>query len=109
MCDVPWAVAWYGDRPCVWLTLDARNRNFFAVNDYLKTVQALYLTPQTVDGKFVSDWVGAGESSWGNFIIDAEVNKKIPPQLSTSQRADPEVSARPFVPDRPRALVGGTH
>jgi len=25
MSDVPWAVAWYGQRQCVWLTLDAQN------------------------------------------------------------------------------------
>ena len=56
MSDVPWAVAWYGRRQCVWLTLNAQD-DFFAINDYLKPVQALYLTPETMDGRFVSDWV----------------------------------------------------
>ena len=28
MSDVPWAVAWYGDRQCVWLTLDAQDGIF---------------------------------------------------------------------------------
>ena len=54
MSDVPWAVAWYGHRQCVWLTLNAQD-DFFAINDNLKPVQALYLTPKTMDGKFVSE------------------------------------------------------
>jgi hypothetical protein len=77
MSDVPWAVAWYGQRQCVWLTLNA-NDDFFAINDYMKPVQALYLTPETMDGKFVSDWVHAGKSSWGTFIIQTVLQNQIP-------------------------------
>jgi hypothetical protein len=54
MSDVPWAVAWYGHRQCVWLSLDAQTE-FLAINDNLKPVNALYLTPLTMDGKFFSD------------------------------------------------------
>jgi len=45
-----------------------RAGRFFAINDNIKVVQALYLTPETTDGKFVSDWarrastVGAASS-----------------------------------------------
>ena len=57
MSDIPWAVAWYGQRQCVWLTLrcmpDARDttthETFFAINDYQKPINALYLTPETMD------------------------------------------------------------
>ena len=28
MSDVPWAVAWYGNRPSVWLTLNTQDRFF---------------------------------------------------------------------------------
>ena len=77
MSDVPWAVAWYGQRQCVWLTLNAQD-DFFAINDYLKPVQALYLTPETMDAKFVSDWVRADEHSWGNFILQAVAQSQIP-------------------------------
>jgi len=78
MSDVPWAVAWYGDRQCVWITLDAQDE-FFAINDYLKPVQALYLTPETMDGRFISDWVGPHEYSWGSFIVEAVLQNQIPP------------------------------
>jgi hypothetical protein len=77
MSDIPWAVAWYGKRQCIWLTLDAQ-AEFFKVNDYLKPVRALYLTPQTMDSRFLSQWVRPGEHSWGSFILASTVAREIP-------------------------------
>jgi hypothetical protein len=77
MSDVPWAVAWYGDRQCVWLTLNSQD-DFFAINDYLKPVRALYLTPNTMDGRFVSEWVRGGERSWGVFLMDVILRQQNP-------------------------------
>ena len=87
MSDVPWAVAWYGNRQCVWLTLYATanpsdpdsNENFFTINDYQKTINALYLTPRTLDDRFLSDWIRAGEQSWGSFVIETVIRRKYPP------------------------------
>ena len=87
MSDVPWAVAWYGHRQCLWLTLNAQD-DFFAVNDNVKPVLALYLTPETTDGKFVSDWIRAGEHSWGNFMIQAVTAKSNPAGFPAPQCAD---------------------
>jgi len=86
MSDIPWAVAWYGQRQCVWLTLkcnpDPRSPNthedFFAINDYQKPINLLYLTPQTVDSRFLTQWYKAGEQSWGSFIIESVVKRKVP-------------------------------
>ena len=86
MSDIPWAVAWYGQRQCVWLTLkctpDAKDANthedFFAINDYQKPIKLLYLTPQTMDARFLTQWVRAGEQSWGNFVLQSMVRKKVP-------------------------------
>jgi hypothetical protein len=77
MSDVPWAVAWYGQRQCIWLTLTADD-DFFAVNDYMKPVQALYLTPETLDGKFFSDMAHGGKNSWGHFILLVTVQNEFP-------------------------------
>jgi hypothetical protein len=66
MSDVPWAVAWYGNRQCVWLSLNAQDQ-FYAINA-IKPVCALYLTPQTMDGKFVSQWMEGDERGWGRFV-----------------------------------------
>jgi hypothetical protein len=77
MSDIPWAVAWYGRRQCLWLTLNAQ-AEFFKVNDYLKPVRALYLTPQTMDNRFLTQWVRPGEHSWGSFILASLVSREIP-------------------------------
>lgn len=85
MSDIPWAVAWYGQRQSVWLTLravpSAKDRSlqedFFAINDYLKPVQGLYLTAETMDSKFVSEWVQA-EQSWGSFIAQTVLMREEP-------------------------------
>jgi hypothetical protein len=77
MSDIPWAVAWYGQRQCVWLTLDA-DTAFFAVNDVAKPIRALYLTPQTLDDRFLSGWIRPGERSWGAFVIEFLVRREAP-------------------------------
>jgi hypothetical protein len=87
MSDIPWAVAWYGQRQCVWLTLRATpdpketnpsHEDFFAINDYQKPIQAIYLTPETMDARFLSQWIRAGELSWGSFIFETLAHKKVP-------------------------------
>ena len=101
MSDVPWAVAWYGNRQCVWLSLDAKTE-FFAISDYLKPVQALYLTPQTMDGRFVSDWVQTHDFSWGNFVVDSVVKNKIPDSFSLRHAPTGFLPDRLFLTDRDR-------
>jgi hypothetical protein len=84
MSDVPWAVAWYGKRPCVWLTLYATQdptgpesrESFYTINDFQKTISALYLTQRTLDTKFVSEWLQAGEHSWGKFLLKTLVRNE---------------------------------
>jgi hypothetical protein len=87
MSDIPWAVAWYGDRQSVWLTLNATaspqdpiewQESFFAINDALKPVNALYLTPRSLDAHFQSQWVRGG-SNWGHFIVDILIKGELPP------------------------------
>ena len=77
MSDVPWAVAWYGQRQCVWLTANAED-DFNTINYWMKPIQALYLTPETMDSRFVSDWSGR-ERSWGGFILSVVTQHQIPP------------------------------
>ncbi len=93
MSDIPWAVAWYGNRQCVWTTLDAQTQ-FFAVNDLMKPVRALYLTPQTMDSRFLTQWVRAGEHSWGSFILESMVQRAIPASFPL------RVSPKGFLPEQ---------
>jgi len=65
MSDVPWAVAWYGKRPSVWLSLkyidksaEAFRDDYYAVNR-LQPISGLYLTSKTLramDVKVLADW-----------------------------------------------------
>jgi hypothetical protein len=105
MSDVPWAVAWYGDRQCVWNTLDAQV-DFFAINDYMKPVQALYFTPLTMDGKFVSDWVQTRDISWGNFIVDTVIKNQFPPGFPLHFAPTGFLPDRMFLTDRQRWKTG---
>jgi hypothetical protein len=83
MSDQPWSVAWYGDRTCMWTTLDAGNGppyDFYAINDYLKPVKALMISPITMDRKFLSDFlnVRSQETAWTRFALDTMIRTNIP-------------------------------
>lgn len=79
MSDLPWAMAWYGQRPCVWLTLNSQSE-FLAINDYQKPIQALYLSQQILRSPF-ADLLVKDEQGWGAFVLNCMVRKgeKLPP------------------------------
>jgi hypothetical protein len=68
MSDIPWAVAWYGERPCAWLTLN--DSGSFDELNQLKPVQAIYLTQRTTERPFLSQIQGA-QHSWEHFLFDS--------------------------------------
>jgi hypothetical protein len=112
MSDVPWAVAWYGKRQCIWLTLNARE-DFYAVNDWMKRIRGLYLTPETTDSRFLTQWARVGEFSWGNFVMAAALRGELPPRFPLYKFPGPDdlPSARYeqfFVTDYPRWLKPGS-
>jgi len=100
MSDAPWAVAWYGQRQCVWLTLDAQD-DFFAVSN-LKPIKALYLTPQTMDGKFVTEWMQAPKRSWGNFLMQTLMDKRVPDKFPLTKAPAGFFPEQLFLTDRER-------
>jgi hypothetical protein len=91
MSDIPWAMAWYGQRQSVWLTLRAgpnlmdlrptpdskapiAHEDFFAIHDYQKPVQALFLTSVTLDklnSRELSPWYRTGEQNWGSLVFQS--------------------------------------
>jgi hypothetical protein len=101
MSDVPWAVAWYGDRQCMLLTLDTRD-DFFAINDDLKPIKGLYLTPVTMDAHFLSQWVRAGEGSWGTFVLNSLVGRQIPLSFPLREMPRGYLPEQIFLTDWPR-------
>jgi hypothetical protein len=109
MSDVPWAVAWYGQRQCAWLTEDD-NADFFAVNDYMKPVSGLYLTMATMDNKLVSDCFRSPKDSWGHFILDAMTRNEIPASfpLRHAPSGSAAISSGMFLTDADRWKIGKT-
>ena len=107
MSDIPWGVAWYGRRQCVWLTLNATpdpknpssQENFFTIDYYRKRISGLYLTPRTLDSRFVTDWIRAGEQSWGEFIINTLVRNEVPPDFPLRQMPSGYLPEQLFLSD----------
>lgn len=93
MSDIPWAIAWYGNRQCVWLTRDAQGQ-FFAIHDYLKPVRGLYLTTLTTDTGFLSKWLRAQGQDWEKLVFFAMLNNQIDPKFPL-RRVMPDLDLSP--------------
>ena len=89
MTDLPWAVAWYGDRHCVWLPLKYRSGSdekgsddFFGVYRRLP-VSALYLTARTlksVDAGSITQYGSRSEAAgdWTSFALGTYLQGEVP-------------------------------
>jgi hypothetical protein len=85
MSDMPWAVAWYGQRQSVWITLDAPDdtrpaitSDFFKINDSQKPIYALYLTTFTSDARFYSQILKEKRYDWGKFMVESLAKHNVP-------------------------------
>jgi hypothetical protein len=68
--DMPWAVAWYGDRKALWIP--DKPGTFEEYSDYQTLggpIVMLYLTPLTRDLKYASQLVSGEYSSWGLLVL----------------------------------------
>ena len=75
MSDAPWAVSWYADRQCVLLPQNPGS-DFIHINDFQKTVHALYITQLSLDERFLTGMVKG--NAWGRFILESIVINKLP-------------------------------
>jgi hypothetical protein len=80
MTDVPAGVAWYGRRRCITLTPDLE-KHFFEINDYHKPIAGVYLTPVTLDGKFLSQILGPEGRAWGLLMLESIIRREVPPRF----------------------------
>jgi hypothetical protein len=102
MSDVPWAVAWYGRHQCIWLTLNSEE-DFFNISDYQKPVQGLYLTPVTMDSRFLTQWyVRPGEHTWGKLALDSLYNLDLPATFPLRRSPTGLLPNRMFLTDSDR-------
>ncbi|HOB99193.1 MAG TPA: glycosyltransferase family 39 protein [Verrucomicrobiota bacterium] len=101
MSDVPWAVAWYGNRNCVWTTLDA-TRSFYAINDEQQPIVGLYLTPLTTDARFLSQILQSPDHAWSRFATEVLTRTNLPPQFPLRHARQKYAPDQLFLCDRPR-------
>jgi hypothetical protein len=101
MSDMPWAVAWYGNRNCVWTTLDS-GRSFFAVNDEQRPISALYLTPLTIDVRFLSQILQGPDHGWSRFATEVLMQTNVPAQFPLRHARLKYAPDQLFLCDRPR-------
>jgi len=77
MSDMPWAVAWYGDRKCLWLTRNVEP-DFYTINDEHSVIRSIYLTPLTTDRKLMSEVLKGADHAWARFYMDVQVRQNLP-------------------------------
>jgi hypothetical protein len=99
MSDIPWAVAWYGNRPCAWLTLDD-GPAFYRLNQ-IKPVRMVYLTQRTTERRFLSQ-MAVEPNSWGNFILDCWVHREAPDGFPLAYAPSGYLPYQMLLSDRPR-------
>lgn len=66
MSDMPWAVAWYGNAPC--MDLPKSVPQYLEINDYVHKISAIYFTPITMNRPF-SEIVGGDLSTWAPILF----------------------------------------
>ncbi|MDR3458904.1 MAG: glycosyltransferase family 39 protein [Verrucomicrobiae bacterium] len=101
MSDVPWAVAWYGDRQCTWTTINSQYE-FYALNDYVKPVHGLYLTLITLNGKLMTECIQGGVESWDNFVFKTLVANQLPSGFPLRYFPEETLMSGMFLTDRQR-------
>jgi 4-amino-4-deoxy-L-arabinose transferase-like glycosyltransferase len=67
MSDIPWATAWYGRVQTLWMPLSLQTT--LDVNDYQKTIQAMYISQNTMDKGLLSFWLAPNEEGWASLIL----------------------------------------
>jgi hypothetical protein len=105
MTDIPWAVAWYGQRQAVWTTLDSGARqsdDFYRINDYGQAIKGLYITPITTDAKYLTDIRLSRQQAWGRFYIDAVIRGNLPGKFPLRTMPASILPDQLFLTDRKR-------
>ena len=77
MSDIPWAVAWYGNQNCVWLTRTVKP-DFYTLYEQFQPVSALYFTEATTDQRYTSLVLNANELNWERFMLDMQMKGDVP-------------------------------
>lgn len=90
MSDIPWAMAWYGPRDCVWVTLRVmdeaeanvanRREDSFTYMEGRRPVRAVYISPLWADERFLTRFFNFADKdfAWGRFYLDVLLRQNAP-------------------------------
>jgi len=87
MSDMPWAVAWYGNRQSILLSASP-DKEYLDISDWHKTVSGLYLSRITLDQRFLTGWV-LNARKWGRFVIEFLTRSQVPEGFPLRKAPDP--------------------
>ncbi|NNE91201.1 MAG: hypothetical protein HKN23_06100 [Verrucomicrobiales bacterium] len=97
--DVPWAVAWYADRPSVWLPMEPAQFQEIAkqIEDRdPNSVAGIFLTPQTLDQPLASGVMSGDYEPWNRVLLNGplkSVNVTVFEQAPSGLRYTQRLSA----------------
>ncbi|MEI7728474.1 MAG: glycosyltransferase family 39 protein [Verrucomicrobiota bacterium] len=100
MSDMPWAVAWYGHRTCLWLSLNSEQEFQFLHKQ--RRINALYLTARTLDNRFITQWVRGENQGWGAFIAESLLRREVPEGFPLTKAFADLFPEQLFLADRAR-------
>jgi hypothetical protein len=64
--DVPWAVAWYADRSCLWLPNE--REEFITINDNVRVIAGIYLTQETLTQMNILQLITGRQLFWAQLF-----------------------------------------
>ena len=75
--DIPWATAWYGDRPSLWIPDSVTD--FTTINDNICESSMILFTPVTMD-KPATNLVAGEQKDWLNYVLRQSIPDTFPLQ-----------------------------
>lgn len=106
MTDMPWAMAWYGNRRAVSLALSMPD--YTTISERVKVVNALYLTEITTDARFLSRLVKGEDKVWCRLLLDILLHKQVPAMFPLKNVwMDIGMPSQLFIADLERWKLGG--
>ncbi|MEM1158927.1 MAG: hypothetical protein AAF649_00450 [Verrucomicrobiota bacterium] len=95
--DIPWAVAWYSQRLCVWLPTE--KDEFFALSDFEIKIVSILLTPESQKGSLFTDIESGQFADWSGIITRRDFNNLPLPSVTV---LPPNKDDYLMLADRPR-------
>lgn len=103
--DIPWAVAWYADRPSLWIP--NKQKDFLGMSDAGRLpgpLAGLFLSPYSRDAPLLSGVIKGEYSEWAPLLFGNLSGVKDFPFKAGTPVGDPGMT---FYSDRPRWTEGG--